>query len=85
VSGDYEFRVDVPKHQQIADDLRNQIRSGSLVPRTPLPSEPHLVQIYGVSRDTVRKAVSVLREEGYVRTVKGLGSFVVDRELWPPQ
>jgi GntR family transcriptional regulator len=41
------------------------------------------MQIYGVARDTARKAVAVLRDQGYVNTVKGMGSFVRDREDWP--
>jgi GntR family trehalose operon transcriptional repressor len=49
----------------------------------PIPSEPDLMDIYGVSRDTVRKAVAALRDGEYVRTVKGMGSFVLDQDLWP--
>ena len=79
----YSFRPDVPKHVQIAAELREQIKTGDLAPRLPIPSEPSLMQIYGVARDTARKAVAVLREEGYVTTVKGMGSFVRDREDWP--
>jgi GntR family transcriptional regulator len=79
----YEFRPDRPKHVQIADVLRARIRSGELQPRYPLPSEPTLMQEFGVARDTVRKAIAVLRNEGYVTTVKGMGSFVRDSESWP--
>jgi GntR family transcriptional regulator len=81
----YSFRPDVPKHVQIAAALREQIKTGNLMPRLPIPSEPSLMQTYGVARDTVRKAVAVLREEGYVTTVKGMGSFVRDREDWPSE
>ncbi len=79
----FEFRADVPKHVQIAAELRQRIRSGKLVPRFPLPSEPTLMQEFGVARDTARKAIGLLRDEGYVNTVKGMGSFVRDREDWP--
>jgi DNA-binding GntR family transcriptional regulator len=83
MSGPYQFRPDMPKHVQIAEELRALIRSGALAPRLPIPSEPTLMQTYGVARDTARKAVAVLREECYVSTVKGMGSFVRDRDEWP--
>lgn len=79
----FEFRPDQPKHVQIAAELRQRITTGKLAPRLPLPSEPSLMQEFGVARDTARKAVAVLRDEGYVTTVKGMGTFVRDREDWP--
>ena len=79
----YDFRPDRPKHVQIAAELRDRIRSGQLAPRLPVPSEPTLMQEFGVARDTARKAIAVLRDEGYVTTVRGMGSFVRDREDWP--
>jgi GntR family transcriptional regulator len=81
----FQFRPDVPKHVQIAAELRQRIRSGNLQPRLPIPSEPTLMQEFGVARDTARKAVAVLRDEGYVTTVRGMGSFVRDREDWPAE
>lgn len=79
----YVFRPDLPKHTQIADELRGRIVSGDLAPRLPLPSEPRLMQEYGVARDTARKAVAILRNEGYVVTQPGMGTFVRDKEDWP--
>ena len=51
-----------------------------LAPRMPIPSEPHLTEEFGVARDTVRKAVAILREQGYVHTVRGMGTFVRARD-----
>ncbi len=79
----FPFRPDQPRHVQIADALRERIRSGELQPRMPLPSEPRLQDEFGVARDTVRKAITVLRDEGYVRTVRGMGTFVRDQPDWP--
>jgi DNA-binding GntR family transcriptional regulator len=42
----------------------------------PLPSEVHLQQEYGVSRDSIRRAVSYLADAGLVRTVPGRGTYV---------
>ncbi|HUY51424.1 MAG TPA: GntR family transcriptional regulator [Streptosporangiaceae bacterium] len=81
----FEFRADVPKHVQIAEVLRQRIISGELRPRLPVPSEPTLMQEFGVARDTARKAVRLLREEGYITTLKGMGSFVRDEGDWPPR
>jgi GntR family transcriptional regulator len=68
-----------PMYAQLAGILRARITSGELVRLDPLPSESALVQEHGVSRDTVRRAVAVLREEGLVFTVPQRGTFVGPR------
>ena len=78
----YPFLPDVPRHVQIADVLRQRIKDGKLTPRMPIPSEPHLTEEFGVARDTARKAVAILREQGYVHTVRGMGTFVRARDQW---
>ncbi|WP_405430476.1 GntR family transcriptional regulator [Micromonospora sp. NBC_00617] len=66
----------VPFYVQLADLLAEQITSGKLKPRQPLPSEAHLQQEYGVARGTVRAATRLLRERGLVVTFTGRGTFV---------
>ena len=66
-----------PVYAQLAGILRGQIERGELVPRQLLPSETYLVQNYGVSRGTARRAVAVLRDEGLVRTIAQRGTYVV--------
>jgi len=66
-----------PVYIQVANELRQQIRSGQLPPGRRVPSESDLEQIYGVARSTARKAIALLRDEGLVETVRGKGSFVV--------
>ena len=68
----------VPPSRQIANDLRNRITSGEIPPGRRIPSLTELEQDYDVARDTLRKAVGILRDEGLVRTVQGMGVFVVD-------
>ena len=66
----------MPKHVQLADYLRARIDDGTYPPRAKLPSEVTLVQETGFARDTVRKAIAVLLDEGRVYVVRGLGTFV---------
>jgi GntR family transcriptional regulator len=67
---------DVPKHVQLANYLRARIADGTYPPRSRIPSEPTLVQETGFARDTVRKSVQLLIDDGLVHIVKGLGTFV---------
>ncbi|MEU1388507.1 MULTISPECIES: winged helix-turn-helix domain-containing protein [unclassified Nonomuraea] len=70
-----EFEPDRPRWQQVADVLRGRISSGEYPPKY-LVSEVRLVQEFGVARDTIRKAIRQLRDEGLIYTVPNLGSFV---------
>jgi GntR family transcriptional regulator len=70
----------IPLYTQLADILRERIRSGELPPRSLLPSESYLQQEQGVSRGTVRMAISILRDEGLVVTISGRGTFVRERD-----
>jgi GntR family transcriptional regulator len=66
----------VPAFRQVAADLREKITAGVYAPGAQLPSERELVETYGVSRPTIRDAVSVLRTEGIVTAEHGRGVFV---------
>ena len=68
-----------PLYAQLAAILRSKIESGELAHLSPLPSEATLVQEYGVSRDTARRAVQALRDEGLVFTVPQRGTYVGPR------
>jgi GntR family transcriptional regulator len=73
------MRSDRPAYKQLADLLREQIRSGGLAPGTPVPSEATLMQTHGISRNTVRLAIQLLRSEGHVVTEHGRGTYVRER------
>jgi GntR family transcriptional regulator len=66
----------IPVYRQLAAIVAEQIETGELAPGRPVPSESQLMGRYGVSRDTVRKAMDVLREQGLIETVQGKGSYV---------
>ncbi|MEU9833709.1 winged helix-turn-helix domain-containing protein [Streptosporangium sp. NPDC048047] len=65
-----------PGYLQIADDLREQIRTGALAPGAPLPSTTRLAERYEASLSVVKLAVGVLRNEGLVIGQQGKGVFV---------
>ena len=66
----------IPKYYQVATDLKELITSGELQPADQIPTEESLVDQYGVSRGTVRKAIQLLIDEGLVESEQGRGSFV---------
>ena len=55
-----------PKYQELTEQLRLQIVSGEIAPGQKLPSENTLSAQYQVSRQTVRKALAILQNEGYI-------------------
>lgn len=63
---------------EIAGALAARIRSGEIPPGTRLPSEPELARALEVSRNTVREAISVLREQRLTATRQGIGTFTLD-------
>ena len=67
----------LPVLLQLADIIEQRIKSGELRVGRTIPSEQTLMQEYGLSRGSVRKAVSVLRERGLVDTVPHRGTFVI--------
>ncbi|MBP2052972.1 DNA-binding GntR family transcriptional regulator [Streptomyces griseochromogenes] len=68
----------VPPYRQIAENLRARIANGTIPPGRRIPSLVALEAEFGVARDTLRKAVKVLKDEGLVETVTGMGVYVVD-------
>ena len=68
----------VPVYEQLASLLREQIEDGTRSPGRRVPSESDLCHDYGVSRDTVRAAMRVLRQEDLVVTRAGKGTYVVE-------
>jgi GntR family transcriptional regulator len=63
-----------PPYVQLAAILRARIEAGEITAR--LPGERALQQEFGLAPVTIRKAVRLLRDEGLIRTVAGMGTFV---------
>lgn len=65
-----------PKYQIIVDDLKSNILSGTYAVGEKIPTESALQDHYQVSRQTVRKAILELANEGFLRSEKGSGTYV---------
>lgn len=72
----------MPKEQflykKVYNDLKNDIQRQILKKGEKLVPEEEMTEKYGVSAITVKKALSMLAEEGLIRRVRGKGSFVSD-------
>lgn len=66
------------KYLKIYNDIVSKIENGIYNPNDKLPSEKELMDGYDVSRDTVRKSLNILEQNGYIQKTKGKGSFVLD-------
>jgi GntR family transcriptional regulator len=73
-------RSGAPFYVQLADTLRQRIRSGDLSVNEWLPSERELCEKYGVSRITVRRSLADLADENLIHTIPGKGSYVAAPE-----
>ena len=62
---------------QIANQLVSAIRAGELALGERLPSESEMATRFGVSRASVREALSSLQFSGYVETARGSGTVVI--------
>lgn len=71
-----DYRGEEPPYRQIAGWLRDRIKSGDLKPGQVLPSEKEIMDQAGIGRQTARKAVKVLRDEGLVHTIPQRGTYV---------
>jgi DNA-binding GntR family transcriptional regulator len=68
-----------PKYAQVVNAIKKRIERGAYPPGTLLPSEHQLVAEFEVSRPTIVKALSALRQDGWIDTQQGKGSFVRGR------
>ncbi|HIW89255.1 MAG TPA: trehalose operon repressor [Candidatus Ligilactobacillus excrementipullorum] len=66
------------KQLLIARDIISKIKHGQYRPGTLLPSENQLTELYGASRETIRKALNELNDLGLIQKIKGKGSIVLD-------
>lgn len=66
----------VPLYQKLYREIQGEIASGELKAGEKLPTEQQLQKSHGMSRDTVRKALAQLENDGLIQKRPPLGSFV---------
>jgi GntR family transcriptional regulator len=67
----------------LAEELRARILAGEWRPGERLPSEPELARLSTVSRSSMRAAITVLEEDGFVNRKHGSGTYVTHRPALP--
>lgn len=68
------------KYLIIFEEIETAIRNGSYAPNSILPSENELAERYNTSRETIRKALNILAQKGYIQKLRGKGSLVLDMQ-----
>ncbi|MFI6325913.1 GntR family transcriptional regulator [Nonomuraea sp. NPDC050556] len=71
------------KPDRIASEIAERVLRGQLPVNRAIPSEKSMMQQHGVARVTVRRAVALLREQGWIFTVPHRGSYVAPEGSWP--
>ncbi|OBS61643.1 GntR family transcriptional regulator [Enterococcus mundtii] len=67
----------VPKYEEIANVLRDRIRSKKYPPNSFLPNQVDLVEEFNASRMTIKKAINILAMEGLVYSQRGSGTKIL--------
>ncbi|MFI0742690.1 GntR family transcriptional regulator [Streptomyces sp. NPDC021100] len=67
--------------ERIAQDVRDQVRLGQLMPGDKLQSTRELATKYGVAAGTVQRAFAELRRDGVIYSHTGRGSFIRENAL----
>ncbi len=69
----------VPQYRVVYETLRKLIENGDYNEGDILPSENDLCKVHNVTRPTVRKALDMLTNEGFITRHQGLGSLVLNK------
>ncbi|WMI67015.1 GntR family transcriptional regulator [Aestuariibaculum sp. YM273] len=72
------FNSDIPKYQQLVNAINDALSNNTLGSGDPLPSVNVMCKDYSLSRDTVFKAYSILKENGVIESVPNKGYFVAN-------
>lgn len=69
---------------EVAERLRKQITSGKYKTGDKLPTEPQLMKKYGVGRSSIREAIKMLSNLGFLNVQQGVGTFVISQTANEP-
>lgn len=67
----------VPLHDQVAADIRRAIAEGEAAPGDRLPLVKDIAAVLGVNKNTVLRAMHILRDEGLLEFRRGRGITVI--------
>jgi DNA-binding transcriptional regulator YhcF (GntR family) len=70
-----DHSADRPVYKQLADLVRTQIQNGEFGPGQRLPAQKDYMQEHGLARDTVERAMAVLRNVS-ITTISNQAFFV---------
>ena len=73
------YRDPRPIYEQVKEGFRQLILSGVLAPDEKLPSVRELAASLAINPNTIQRAYRELEQEGYVCSLPGRGSFVLDQ------
>jgi LacI family transcriptional regulator len=68
------------RYLEVYENLVNKITKGEFALDEMLPSEKEIGRMYSVERTTVRKALGLLVDDGFVQKFQGLGAKVISTE-----
>ena len=66
------------KYKEVYNDIKEKRTNGTFKAREFLKSESDLAHKYSYSKDTIRKALSMLELDGYIQKIKGKNSMVLE-------
>ncbi|MBN1230805.1 MAG: GntR family transcriptional regulator [Anaerolineales bacterium] len=70
-----------PLYQTVMDSIFEKIKSGAYTRGVRLPSESDLQTEYNVGRNTIRRALQELTNQGILQSVHGVGTFIVEERF----
>lgn len=73
---------EIPLYSQLKEKIISKINNGEYKAGEKLPSEKELIELYDVSRTTVRQAIDVLVRENYLEIKRGIGTFVKENKKY---
>ena len=68
-------------YKRVANEIATEILNGKYNENKKLPKEEELISKYNLSRTTIRKAIGILVNKGYVYQVQGSGIFIREAAL----
>ncbi|KOP81579.1 GntR family transcriptional regulator [Cytobacillus solani] len=71
----------IPLYHQLMERLKGAIQDGQWTHEDKIPSENQLMEQFGVSRNTAKKAIEELVQEGILYRIQGKGTFVAKPKL----